>query len=295
MVEVYFGKGERRVKIQNIIPNFLALYEATGGFEVIDLENFVNTHPEVFNKYFPIHCPKTEERLQEAIEKYPAKIGDIRLISERLPGIIEEIDKGYMTTFGHDLDIQYTVFVGTFGSNAFVTREIKGDIYFLAEKLSPKIYHLKVITAHEIGHVTHFSFAARQGMDWKSVDWIHGLTTLFTEGAATYLSKKIVPELNESVYFTYNDEGAAWVTCFEENNVQVKQRFLEDVLTGWDMAKEKEWFRLSGGSYFGYNRLGYLLGSEYVEYLVDRIGEEKALAFWNGNDVKEDILNWLTK
>ena len=30
-------------------------------------------------------------------------------------------------------------------------------------------------------------------MDWKTVDWMHGLTTLYTEGAATYLSKKIVP------------------------------------------------------------------------------------------------------
>ena len=132
-------------------------------------------------------------------------------------------------------------------------------------------------------------------MNWKMVDWMHGLTTLYTEGAATYLSKKIVPGLNESVYFTYDDEGTPWVACFEENKVQVKQRFLKDVLSGWDMAKEKEWFRLSGGNYFGYNRLGYLLGTEYVEQLVNRMGEAQALSFWNGNDVKADILNWLAK
>ena len=48
------------------------------------------------------------------------------------------------------------------------------------------------------------------------------------------------------------------------------------------MAKEKEWFRLSGGGYFGYNRLGYLLGTDYVENLVGKIGEEECA----------DILEW---
>ncbi len=28
-------------------------------------------------------------------------------------------------------------------------------------------------------------------------------------------------------------------------------------MAGWNDVKEKEWFRLSGGRYFGYNRLGY--------------------------------------
>jgi hypothetical protein len=150
-----------------------------------------------------------------------------------------------------------------------------------------------VIVAHEIGHVTHFSFADKQGMDWKTVDWMHGLTTLFTEGAATYLSKKIVPGLNDSVYYSFDDNGDEWLACFEDNKNEIKKRFLEDVLAGWDMAKEREWFRLSGGSYFGFNRLGYFLGTEYVENLVDQLGEEAALTFWNGNDVKKDILEWL--
>ncbi len=269
------------------------MFESKKNFSILDLETYIEEYSEVFDHYFPIHCPKTTERFQSALDNYPAKIEDIHIISKKLPGIIKEIDELYTKTFHNDLDIHYKVLVGTYGSNAFVTREIKGDIYFAVEKLSSKTDHLKVITAHEIGHVTHFSFAARQGMDWTTVDWMHGLTTLYTEGAATYLSKKIVPGLNESVYYTYDDDGDKWVTCYQENKIAVKQRFLEDVLSGWDMIKEKEWFRLSGGDYFGYNRLGYLLGTDYVEYLVDRIGEQAALAFWNGNDVKKDSLTWL--
>ncbi len=293
MVEVKWRKGGIYLRIQNIIPSFLALYESKKDLGIPDLDKYINENRDVFDHYFPTHCPKTDERLLVAIEKFPAKIEDIRVISEQLPRIIKELDELYTKTFNNDLDIHYKMLVGTYGSNAFVTREIKGDIYFAVEKLSPKTGHLKVITAHEIGHVTHFSFAASREMDWTTVDWMHGLTTLYTEGAATYLSKKIVPGLNESVYFTYDDDGEPWVTCYEENKTEVKQRFLEDVLSGWDMEKGKEWFRLSGGGYFGHNRLGYLLGTDYVEHLVDRIGEQAALEFWNGNDVKEDILAWL--
>ena len=293
MDKVNLEKGGVHLHIHNIIPDFLAMYESKKDLRMSDLETYIDKNTEVFDHYFPIHCPTTAERLQAAIEKYPMKIRDIHIMSERLPKIIKEIDELYTKTFQNDLDIRYIVLVGTYGSNAFVTREIKGDIYFAVEKLSPEIDHLKVITAHEIGHVTHFSFAARQGMDWTTVDWTHGLTTLYTEGAATYLSKKIVPGLNESVYFTYDEGGGPWVTCYQENKTEVKQRFVEDVLSGWNVEKEREWFRLSGGDYFGHNRLGYLLGTDYVEHLVNAIGEEAALAFWNGNDVKKDILTWL--
>lgn len=281
------------MNIRNIIPDFLALYESKKNFNILDLESYIDEHLEVFDQYFPNHCPKTAKRLQIAINNFPAKIADIHIISKRLPRIIKEIDELYTAVFTNDLDIHYTVLVGTYGSNAFVTREIKGEIYFAVEKLSSETDHLKVITAHEIGHVMHFSFAERLGMNWATVDWMHGLTTLYTEGTATYLSQKIVPGLNESVYFTYDDDGYPWVAYYHENKIAVKQRFLEDVLSGWDVIKEKEWFRLSGGDYFGYNRLGYLLGTDYVAHLVDRIGEQAALAFWNDNDVKKDILTWL--
>lgn len=281
--------------IQNIIPDFLALYESKKEFELPDLETYINGHPEVFEQYFPNHCPRTEERLQAAIEKYPMKIEGIRTISEKLPVIIQEIETDYKNGFPLNFDLGYKLIVGTYGSNAFVTRNNKREIYFAVEKLSSETDHLKVIVAHEIGHVAHFSFATHKGMDWTKVDWMHGLTTLYTEGAATYLSEKIVPKLSKPVYISYDDDGDPWIKYFQANKPEVKQRFLNDASSGWDMTKEKEWFRLSGGSYFGYNRLGYLLGTDYVEYLVGRIGEEEALTFWNGNDVKADILAWLEK
>ncbi|MHC8514450.1 aminopeptidase [Sporosarcina sp. ITBMC105] len=283
------------MQIDNRIPSFLSFYEEKKPLTRDKLEQYFNEHEKIFKDYFPMHCPKTDERIQLAIDKYDSKIEDIRTISHTLPAIIEDIEEAYAQTYQLDLDLAYVLMVGTFGSNAFVTRDNRRKIFFAAEKLSAKHEHLQVITAHEIGHVTHFALATRQGIDWSTIDWMHGLTTLFTEGAATYLSKKMVPGLLQPVYFTYDDEGAPWVECYERNKAEVKRRFLEDATGEWDMAKEREWFRLSGGTYFGYNRIGYLLGTDYMEHLVEKLGEEQALTFWNGNDLKADILNWLAE
>ncbi|MFS0690825.1 aminopeptidase [Sporosarcina sp. 179-K 8C2 HS] len=283
------------MQYENNIPVFLEFWESNEEPALADLESYLNEHVEIYEKYFPMHCPRTEERLSAALQKYEGKIDDIRSISASLPAVIREVDEKYEQTFGLGLDLSFKLMVGTFGSNAFVTRDNRREIYFAVEKLSAERDHLKVITAHEIGHVTHFAMGTRDGLDWSTVDWGHGLTTLFTEGAATYLSKRTVPGLQKPVYFSFDDEGEPWVKCYEDNKAEVKRRFLEDALGEWDMAKEREWFRLSGGAYFGYNRIGYILGTDYVEQLVERIGEDAALTYWNGNDLKADIVEWLGK
>lgn len=282
------------MRIVNIIPDFMAIYEAKAHFRIKDLEEYFDAFPQIFEQYFPNHCPRTKERLQQAIEKYPEKLTDIHGISRKLPQIIAEIELKYNTKFQLNLNLLYNMLVGGFGSNAFVAGDNYDEIYFSAEKLSAKTAHLQVIAAHEIAHVAHFSLATNQGMDWGHMDWLNGVTTLYKEGVATYCSKKIVPNKNEGIYFTYDDEGDVLVDFYRENKEAIKSRFLKDLESGWNMKKEKEWFRLRGGSYFGQERLGYLLGLDFVEQLVQKIGEEDALNYWVKNDLKPAISAWLT-
>ncbi len=56
-----------------------------------DLNKYYDRHPEIFKEYFKFHCPKTEERLCSATEKYPVKLEGIHIISETLPRIIQEL------------------------------------------------------------------------------------------------------------------------------------------------------------------------------------------------------------
>ncbi|MED3038313.1 aminopeptidase [Bacillus tropicus] len=280
--------------INNTIPSFLKLWEGTD-VELTVLNQYFTSHPEIFEEYFKYHCPKTKERLSNAINLYPTKIEDIRIIAELLPNIIQEITNEYDNKFNFDVNMKFHLFVGAFGSNAFVEREIIGDIFFAAEKLSPDSNHLRVIVAHEIGHIYHNVMLQNDGMDWRKAEWTDAAVTLYREGIATYLSKKIVKGLNESVYYSYDNDGERWLQCYIENEEHIKKCFLADYIEGWTFEKEKEWFRLSGGNYFGYNRLGYFLGTAFVTYIVQAFGESEALTFWSNQNLKSSVMDWLSK
>lgn len=280
--------------INNTIPSFLKLWESID-VELAVLNQYFTSHPEIFEEYFKFHCPKTKERLSNAINLYPTKIEDIRIIAESLPNIIQEITNEYHNKFNFDVNMKFHLFVGAFGSNAFVEREIIGDIFFAAEKLSPDSNHLRVIVAHEIGHIYHNVMLQNDGMDWGKAEWTDATVNLCREGVATYLSKKIVNNLNESVYYSYNSDGDPWLQYYKENEEKIKKRFLQDYVDGWTAEKEKEWFRLSGGNYFGYNRLGYFLGTAFVTYIVQAFGESEALTFWSNQNLKSSVMDWLSK
>ncbi|EJR40970.1 hypothetical protein III_02607 [Bacillus mycoides] len=115
------------------------------------------------------------------------------------------------------------------------------------------------------------------------------------KGVATYLSQLIVKDLSESVYYSYSSNGDSSLQYYKEIEERIKKRFLQDYVEGWTVEKEKEWFRLSGGNYFGYNRLGYFLGTSYMEYIVNTFGESEALTFWTKNNLKSSVMEWLQK
>ncbi|PEX32797.1 aminopeptidase [Bacillus cereus] len=280
--------------INNTIPSFLKLWESNEG-ELAVLNQYFTSHPEIFEEYFKYHCPKTNERLSNAIKQYPAKIEDIRIIAETLPTIVQEITNEYRNKYNFDVNMKFHIFVGGFGSNAFVEREIIGDLFFAAEKLSPDLNHLRVIVAHEIGHIYHNVMLQNDGMDWSKAEWNEASVGLYREGVATYVSKQIMKGLDESVYYSYDNDGECCLQYYIENEEQIKKRFLEDYIEGWTFEKEKEWFRLSGGQYFGYNRLGYFLGTAFVEYVVQAWGESEVFTFWNKHNLKRDVMDWLVK
>ncbi|AAS41834.1 conserved hypothetical protein [Bacillus cereus ATCC 10987] len=219
----------------------------------------------------------------------------LSIIAETLPTIIQEITNKYRNKYSFDVNMKFHIFVGAFGSNAFVEREIMGDIFFAVEKLSPDLNHLRVMVAHEIGHIYHNVMLQNNGMDWEKAEWTDAAVNLYREGVATYVSKQIVKGLNESVYYSYDDDGERWLQYCIENEEQIKKRFLEDYIEGWTFEKEKEWFRLSGGQYFGYNRLGYFLGTAFVEYVAQALGESEVFTFWNKHNLKRSVMDWLSK
>lgn len=280
------------MKLLDTTVTFFELATDYLNFDIATLEQYYNTYPDVFHEYFPNHCQRTEERMNSAIERYAAKIEDMKLVASQLPKIIEEIMQAFTKHFGFELDLQFNLLVGGFGSNAFVERKIIGQVYFAVEKLSPNPDHLRIIVAHEIGHIYHNALADQAGMDWRQLDWTNGMISLYREGVATYLSQQIVKEQDETTYYSYDDTGAEWLQFYKENSNRIAQTFLVDS-SDWAFEKEREWFRLSGGQNYGYNRLGYYLGTSLIRDLVEELGAFKALTYWVSEDIKNKISLWL--
>lgn len=281
------------MKIVDRTPAFFNLSNHSEWSREFLEEHYYQLYPEIFSLYFSNHCPRTDERINSAIERYTDDMEQMKEVAAKLPGIIKKIMRDFKNYFGVELDLQFNIFVGAYGSNAFVEQKVIGQIYFAVEKLSPDSKHLEVIVAHEISHVYHNYLSDQAHLNWSEVEWGHGTNSLFYEGVATYISQQIVKEAEESIYFSYNDLGEEWLAYAKENQSLIASAFLKDVQSGWTFEQEREWFRLSGGSYFGYNRLGYYLGTAFLHDLVKEVGEEQAITYWTAGKIKDKVIAWL--
>lgn len=259
------------------------------------LRNYYEEYPDIFNEYFAYHCKDTEERHQASLEKYPGVQSDISRVYKNIVPIIHETAEHYNNNYKVSFPVHINLIVGGFGSNAYTYRQIIPNITFALEKLSPVPDHLRTIVAHEFGHAAHNIISNDAGIDWTNVDWNSPLTWLYQEGAATHFSRQIAKGINESVYFSFDDEGEEWLRFFSENQEKVISEFAKDVTTETPFAVFKEWFSITGGSKFGYNRLGYLIGDQFFQELIKGNGELEAIVAWKYTDFKENVTNWLLR
>ena len=63
------------------------------------------------------------------------------------------------------------------------------------------------------------------GMDWEKAEWVDAAVNLYREGVATYFSKQIMKGLDESVYYSYDNDGERCLQYYIENEEQIKKRF----------------------------------------------------------------------
>jgi hypothetical protein len=277
------------MKIINTIPFFFKNFQP----HISNLRHYYDKYPDIFKEYFTYHCKDTDERLNQAISKYPQTLPLIKQVYKNITPIIEEVVEEYNRMYQVSFPIEVNFIVGGFGSNAFTYRQIIPNITFSLERLSPEPDHLRTIVAHEFGHAAHNILSDKEGMDWSKVEWHSPLTWLNQEGAATHFSRRTVPELNPSIYFQFNDEGDEWLSFAMSNQQDIKREFMMDYDTENPQVLFREWFSINGGKKFGHSRLGYFLADQFFQDLIIRFGESKAITAWKDSDFEEQVLYWL--
>ncbi|QHT63169.1 aminopeptidase [Paenibacillus lycopersici] len=258
------------MEIRDTTNHFFELYSnGKLSFDLLD-ENYYKRF-EHFEDYFRTHCAKTKGRIEESIEKYDNDIHKIRRVADFLPRIIQEVYASAALYFGFEVNIDFNLFVGAYGSNAYA---YKYSVFLAIEKLPSLEEYVKVIVAHEIAHIYHnYILLEQTETNWESIPLMNGITSMYLEGVATYISKRLVPDMPESVYYSYDDSGEDWFSFCRGNQKEIARAFLE--ISNWDIDGLREWFRLSGGKIFGYTRLGYFLGTIFIEDKLKEIDEYK--------------------
>lgn len=281
------------MKIYNTVPYFLLNYMPSELF----LKHYYEKFSQHFQEYFLYHCKNADEKIKNAIQKYPSKMNEIKESSGKIESLIQQVVLTYTQKYNVEFTKDVHIIVGAYGSNAFTHRQIIPEVTFCLEKLSSKDKHLKVIIAHEFGHALHNILSNQEGMDWSKVQWDHPFTTLFQEGFATYFSEQVT-DADKSVYFLYDDNGEEWLRFAEDNKNEIIATFLEDINKRSQPEIFHEWFSINGSSYFGFERLGYFLGNNVIQILIEKYQEKKAVTLWKEstfNKEMENVLFELTK
>ncbi|MBM7839331.1 hypothetical protein JOC54_002602 [Alkalihalobacillus xiaoxiensis] len=278
------------MKLMNSVPYFLEKYQPTLAF----LESYYNEHPQTFQEYFSFHCKKTDERLHNSLQKYDQCLPHIKQSHETIQRILPEIQERYHQQYNVLFEGTVHLFVGLFGSNAYTHRQYIPDISFAMEQVPLTKEGLSILVAHEFGHAIQNRLTNQTGIEWETVRWESLLLALYREGAATHLSRKIVPEAADHLYLTFSSLGGPeWLQFSEKNQLAIKTSLASDYQTMSTQALFREWYSINGGQRFGQTRLAYYLGDLFFKELLEERGEHEALVVWKDPTFIKEIEQWL--
>lgn len=262
--------------IYNTAPYFINNYQPNASF----LHTYHATYPLQFKEYFLYHCKNPEEKKKTALQKYASHMNAMKVANQNIEKHLYTITSAYEKKYNIVFNNNVHIIVGLYGSNAFTHRQPIPDVTFCLEKLSPVDEHLKVIVAHEFGHVLHHMLSEQREVDWGAIPWFHPYTTLFQEGSATYLSEQLEIAKNQGTYFTYDDTGERWLAFSKKHKREIIRAFLSDMQTCHEDQIYREWFSIYGGTQFGYSRLGYFIGYELLHFIMKNYPELEAITIW---------------
>ena len=259
-----------------------------------NLKRYYKQYPEVFHYYFSYHCANTDRRLHKALERYAANWDDMIKVHQIIKSLIITVTDTYREKYQLEFPVNVNIIAGAYGSNAYAEREIIPDITFAIERLTYETDPLSVIIAHEFGHVAHHIIADSHQIDWKLMEWDHPYVWLLQEGAATHFSKQIVPELKESIYFSYDYKGDEWLNFSRENKGDIIRCFAKDIHSGKNSGEIfKEWFSINGGSRFEFTRLAYYAADCMFQDFIREYGELETLLLWKQENFFTRVDEWL--
>lgn len=220
--------------------------------------------------------------LKECFKKYPGQYDNIRVLSNVIKVNVHRICKRCSEIFIiNDLELNFIIMVGQFGTNAFVTPFNGTTAFYFLEEM-PEQRYLDLVLAHEITHLFHFSQLIKEEDESTIAEHI------FMEGLACFTSGIICPGFSKSEYLCFNSESDKWLLDCEKYMPNIKTEIFDNS-ESTDYFLHMKYFTSNSEYNCGIpKRIGYVLGYDIISYLNKSYSLD-ALILWNSDRINKEV------
>ncbi len=177
--------------------------------------------------------------------------------------ITEHLDDRIVEVFGKTIDVDVVLYLGLCNGAGWVTK-INGKTTVLLgiEKIMELDWcdtdSMIGLIVHELGHVYHYQYGARQ----FKIDYLPDkfLWQLFEEGVAMVFEQEII---GNTEYF--HQDKNAWKSWCDQNAELIKHSFYNDIKS---MTRENQRYFGDWVSFEGHGDTGYYLGVLFLRFLM---------------------------
>ncbi len=195
-------------------------------------------------------------------DRMPAMVQARQNLFRILPKIFERVNR----KFGFEQNIICIIYVGIgCGAGWVTTYDNETAILFGLENIAECSFEntsiLEALTAHEFGHVIHFSHRKAQVISIGQGPWWQ----LYSEGFAQRCEHMIMNK--DTWHMQINDQKGNWLNWCQKNLSMLASRFVQ-------MVDQKESVNDFFGSWYdirGHRQTGYFLGHEAIKLLEKRL------------------------
>jgi hypothetical protein len=197
------------VSIEDLVADFFSFWEAAADAEraaqrALWQEMYEDRHQEIFELYYRGFGER--DSLDRALDRFPGEVEAITERWRRAWGAIRSATGRVSKQLGLVVpELEFVIFVGLFGSNAWVSDFRGGPTTFVAVERLPDPPGDEILIAHECVHQLHRRLSTDE---WDDQRVTH---LLFQEGLATVVSEEIVPGRAEAEYLWFQDGFADWL------------------------------------------------------------------------------------
>jgi hypothetical protein len=259
------------MRVTSTVPGYVALTDVPGHLRVTAWTDvYEAAYPEIFETYHSAWG--RHERCLAAAAGAPMEAWHLRRIEARARDLLAQTERAFRADSLLTDDLDVVLLVGAHTSNGWVTELDGVDTLFLALEFLGDPPYDGVLTSHEAFHVAH----ARHGAGAWPED---GTASLFQEGFAVAMSRRLHPGLDESAYLWFDGEHGDWVDECVAAKTAIAWRALENLDTPDDEAPCRALFTLRPDEHELPPRAGYWLGDRLVRDLLDRHPAAELLAW----------------